>query len=106
MAKQTKIFFPTPNAKKTSKLLQLDRISLGLMVKFLIGRNRLNRHTNLQTNVIDLYFCRFCLEEEESSFYVIAECPALKPYRFVAFGKSSTLPNLLDWKVSKVNINY
>ena len=81
-ARQTKIFFPSPNAKKSSKLLQLDRMSLGLMVQFLTGHNRLNRHTNLLTNVIDIYSCRFCLEEEESSFHVIAECPALQPYRY------------------------
>ena len=102
MARQTKIFFPTPNAKKSSKLLQLDRNSLGLMVQFLTGHNRLKRHTNIQNNVSDLYSCRFCLEDEESSYHVIAECPALKTYRYVAFGNSSTLPNPMEWSIIQV----
>ena len=102
LARQTKIFFPTPDAKKSSKLLQLDRSSLGLMVQFLTGHNRLKRHANIQTNVTDLYSCRFCLEDEESSYHVIAECPALKPYRNVAFGNSSTLPNPMEWSITQV----
>ena len=51
-----------------------------------------------------MYSCRLCLEEEESSFHVIAECPAMEIYRMGAFKLPipSILPNPPDWEVSQV----
>ena len=84
-ARQTKIWFPTMNAKKSSQLLKRKRNDLSRLVQFLTGHNKLKRHKNIQNNVIDMYSCRLCYEDEESSFHVIAECPAMEIYRMGAF---------------------
>ena len=54
--------------------------------------------------MIDHHSCRSCFEEEESSFHVIAECPALQSYRSEAFKLSipTTLPNPPEWTVTQV----
>ena len=69
-ARQTKIWFPQPNAKKTSNLLKLNRNNLSRLVQFLTGHNKLKRHKNIQEGVIDPNSCRLCFEDEESSFHV------------------------------------
>ena len=72
-ARQTKIWFPKPDQKKSLQLLRLGRKILSRLTQFLTGLNKLKRHKNLQNRVIDPYSCRLYLEEEESSFHVIAE---------------------------------
>ena len=101
-ARQTKIWFPKPNSKKSSLLLRLNRNNLGRLVQFLTGHNKLKRHKNIQDGVINPHSCTFCFEEEESSFHVIAECPALQFFRTGAFKTPTTLPNPPDWTVSQV----
>ena len=105
-ARQTKIWFPTMNAKKSSQLLKMKRNDLSRLVRFLTGHNKLKRHKNIQNNVTDMYSCRLCKEEEESSFHVIAECPAMEIYRMGAFQlpTPSTLPNPPDWEVRQIEI--
>ena len=84
-ARQTKIWFPKPNLKKSNTLLRLSRNNLSKLVQFLTGHNKLKRHKNLQSGVSDPHSCRLCLEEEESSFHVIAECPATQSVRTRVF---------------------
>ena len=52
-----------------------------------------------------MHSCRLCEEEEESSFHVIAECPATQIYRTGAFQLPipTILPNPPDWEVSQVD---
>ena len=104
-ARQTKIWFPIPNSKKSSLLLRLDRKNLSRLVQFLTGHNMLKRHKNTQNGVIDPHSCRLCLEEEESSFHVIAECPAMQSYRSGVFKLLQYFPihqtgRLHNWKDS------
>ena len=42
-ARQTKIWFPQPNAKKTSNLLKLNRNNLSRLMQFLTGHNKLKK---------------------------------------------------------------
>ena len=104
-ARQTKIWFPKPDLKKSLNLLKMKRNNLSRLVQFLTGHNKLKRHKNLQNGVTDLHSCRLCLEEEESSFHVIAECPATLQYRSRIFKlpAPAILPNPPDWTVSQVN---
>ena len=67
----------------------MKRGNLGRLVQFLTGHNKLKRHRNIQNGIIDPESCRLCQEDEESSYHVIAECPALQAYR----GKIFQLPN-------------
>ena len=100
---QTKIWFPKPDCKKSTHLL--TRNNLSRLVQFLTGHNKLKRHKNLQNGVNDPYSCRLCLEEEESSFHVIAECPATLAARSGVFKlpTPTTLPNPPDWTVRQVD---
>ena len=103
-ARQTKIWFPKPDLKKSIKLLKLDRKYLSRLVQFLTGHNKLKRHKNLQNKVEDPYSCRLCLENEESTFHVIAECPATQSVRTKVFELPTPmdLPDPPDWDVSQV----
>ena len=103
-ARQTKIWFPTMNAKKSSQLLKMKRQDHSRLVQFLTGHNKLKRHKNIQNNVTDMYSCRLCYENEESSLHVIAECPAMEIYRMGAFQlpTPSTLPNPPEWEVGQI----
>ena len=103
-ARQTKIWFPKPDPKKSHQLLQMMRKNLGRLVQFFTGHNRLKRHKNLQQGIINPYSCRLFLEKEESSFHVIAECPALQSIRSEVFElpAPSNLPNPPDWTLSQV----
>ena len=104
-ARQTKIWFPVTNSKKSLQLLKMKRNNLSRLVQFLTGHNKLKRHKNIQNGVIDPHSCRLCLEEEESSFHVIAECPATVSYRSRIFKlpAPAILPNPPNWTISQVN---
>ena len=82
----------------------MNRDNLSRIVQFITGHNRLKRHKNIQDGVLDPHSCRLCLEEEESSFHVIAECPAMQIHRSEVFKLSipKNLPNPPDWTVSQV----
>ena len=103
-ARQTKIWFPKPDPKKSHLLLKMDRNNLSKIVQFLTGHNKLKRHKNIQEGVLDPHSCRLCLEEEESSFLVIAECPAMQIHRSEVFKLPIpiNLPNPPDWTLSQV----
>ena len=104
-ARQTKIWFPEPDLKKSLQLLGMQRNNLSRLVQFLTGHNKLKRHKNLQNGVSDPHSCRLCFEEEESSFHVIAECRKTQSYRSEIFKLPAfaNLPNSPDWTVSQVN---
>ena len=55
--------------------------------------------------IIDPESCRLCQEDEESSYHVIAECPALQAYRGKIFQLSNptTLPDPPVWSVMQIS---
>ena len=81
----------------------MGRKNLSRLVQFLTGHNKLKRHKNIQNGVDNPQSCRLCEEEEESSFHVIAECPATQFYRRNIFQNNTALPNPPDWTVSQVD---
>ena len=100
-ARQTKIWFPYLNKKASHQLLRLKRLDLGLAVQFITGHNRLKKHEAI-VNHNSNDTCRLCLEDVESSWHVIGECPALWRERRNIFRLTSgitTLNNPPDWKV-------
>ena len=83
--RQTKIWFPTPNTRVSAKLVTRGRLPFSELVQTLTGHNFLNRHQH----VIDPDAsgeCRLCMEDDESSWHVVAECPALARTRLSVFG--------------------
>ena len=81
---------------------RMKRNNHSRIVQFLTGHNKLKRHKNIQNGVDDSHSCRLCCEEEESSFHVIAECPATYSYRWEVFQCSTILPNPPDWTLEQV----
>ena len=79
----------------------MNRENLSRMTQFLTGHNKLERHKNIQKGIINPNSCRLCKEEEESSFHVIGECPALQKTRLEIFQKHQ-LPNPPVWEVRQV----
>ena len=100
-ARQTKIWFKNLNPKKSSQLLNMNRPNLSRMIQFITGHNKLKRHKNIQEGVEDPESCRLCLEDEESSFHVIAECPALLRARYEIFNKQ-ILKSYPTWEVKQI----
>ena len=64
------------------------------------GFNRLNRHESLVNKEIDP-ICRFCAEDDESGWHIIAECPAFWLKRREAFG-SHFLDDSSNWKIKQL----
>ena len=101
-ARQTKRWFKRPDPNKSKKLMGLNRENLSLIIQFLTGHNKLKRHKNLQANIVDPNSCRLCLEEEESSYHVMAECPATQVFRWNIFQTTTVLQNHPVWSVSQI----
>ena len=102
-ARQTKIWFPIPDIKKSQQLLNMKRTNLSRLVQFFTGHNNLKRHRNIQNGVNDPESCRLCQEDEESSYHVIAECPAMQYFRSKIFQTPTLLPDPPVWSVKQVS---
>ena len=87
--RQTKLWFPKLDAESRAKsktLVALSRENISLAIQFITGFNRLNKHQNTcnPMEVTDPE-CRYCMEDDESAWHVLAECPALGPNRIDVF---------------------
>jgi ribonuclease HI len=101
-ARQTKIFFPTPDPKMALRLLQMNRDSFGLMFRWISGHNYLLRHLNLLSPAdFPNPNCRLCHQEPETSSHLIIDCPVLATKRWQIFGEH-ILHNIPLWTVPKL----
>ena len=100
-ARQTKIWFPKPDPKKSKELLKMKRKKLSKMIQFLSGHNKLKYHMNLQDGINDPGSCRLCMEDEESSYHIIGECPAMEQIRFEIFHRN-ILGEKPIWEIPQV----
>ena len=66
--------------------MNTERAAFGTLVQILTGHNFLKRHNALVDHTDDAE-CRLCLEEEETTFHVVAECDALVSARTNAFSE-------------------
>ncbi|MCF6239054.1 MAG: hypothetical protein L3J79_09665 [Candidatus Marinimicrobia bacterium] len=87
LGRQTKIWFPTPAPNLTKNLLKLSRYELGHVVQIITGHNYLNYHLHNQSKV-DSPLCRYCQEDQETSWHLIADCPAFGLSRMQIFCKT------------------
>ena len=74
LAKETKQFFPGPNAALSKEIRKLSRVSLAHLVRITSGHNNLNLHFS-RCNPGENPFCRFCGEQWETFFHWAMDCP-------------------------------
>ena len=99
-ARQTKIWFPSAKVTHSRVLLKCNRQDLGLAVAMITGHNCLKRHETIIDPDGDS-LCRLCGEEEETSWHIIGECPALWKVRLDTF-QQLQMENPPRWKVSQL----
>jgi ribonuclease HI len=87
--RQTKQWFPEPNKKVSFQLIRLDRRDFSTAVQLITGHNFMMRH-QWKLGETSSPTCRLCEggddDDEESTFHVVAECPALAAKRLKHFG--------------------
>ena len=83
-ARQTKLFFPLPNQKKSFEVVNRSRQDLSMLVRCCTGHNFLRKHRFVQKRVADSK-CHMCEFEEESSLHLIMYCPAFELLRITTF---------------------
>ncbi len=98
--RQTKQWFPSTDKHKSYKILELPRFLYSHMVQIITGHNFMRRHESLVHDTNDSE-CRLCLEEEETSYHIFAECPALARTRLMVLGTTSWA-NLQDLSVHQI----
>jgi ribonuclease HI len=88
-ARQTKIFFPKPDKRKSNKLIKLDRQTYGQAFRWISGHS-FHRYHNHLTNP-DTYpssLCKLCKDEKEETHHLYAHCCGLAHLRMRVLGKS------------------
>jgi ribonuclease HI len=98
--RQTKQWFPDLDLARSDQVIKLNRKLFSNVVQLITGHNFLKRHEALMDPSKDPE-CRLCMEDEETSFHVVAECPALAAVRYRTFG-AIHLDAPLDMSVSGV----
>ena len=99
--RQTKIWFPTIDRKNSKNLVNLKRLDLGLLTQMITGHNRLNRHESLINPEVDPTCSECCEEDEQTSWHIICECPALWYNREQIFGEKFLDLNP-EWTVNQL----
>ena len=85
-ARQTKTWLSRNDRNISRQLLLLNREELGLVVQFMTGHNRLNRHENLVNPEVNPR-CRLCKSkwDKETTWHIVGECPRLISARLDSF---------------------
>lgn len=98
--RQTKQWFPTLDKSKSERLVNLDRSTLGLVVQLITGFNGFMYHeSNIAKEEVDST-CRLCLEDTETSWHIVCECPALWRLRREIF--NTHYISKLKWSVKHI----
>lgn len=100
--RQARTLWPSRQSTQTRILLAYDRETIHKVLQLVTGHNVFNRHLFIM-NWYNDPTCRLCGEDEETSFHVLIECPALKWARFAVFGREYLdIPDKNSWKGWKV----
>jgi hypothetical protein len=83
--KQTKGFFQGPSARRTKKLLQINRNHLWWVIGLLTGHCHLTGHL-FKIGLMDRPVCERCLEKDESATHILCDLEAIDYLRFCHLG--------------------
>ena len=100
--RQTKIFFPELDRKKSSSLRRLERKKLGMIVSVLTGHNRLKYHQSKMDPLQQDSSCRFCQWEEETAAHLVCSCPAFWSSRLECFNDTFLEETAPEWKLGQL----
>ena len=90
--RQTKLFFPEVNRSQSKRLLRLGKVDFSRCVRYITGFNWLRRCRRIiEPEDTPTDECRLCEMEEESSYHIVAVCPALVGPRMRCLG---------DWQLN------
>jgi ribonuclease HI len=96
-ARQTKIFFPEPNAKNSKKLLRYDRTTCAKLFRWISGHSFHRYHNHITNpNKYPNPLCRACNTEREETSHLFAYCNGLTPIRIRICG-AAILPENFTW---------
>ena len=98
--RQTKQWFPLLDKSRAFMILHQGRKAISWMVQLITGHNFMKRHESLVQDNADNE-CRLCLEDEETTLHIMAECPALAAVRLQVFGiPFQSIP--LRWSIREI----
>lgn len=104
--RQSKLFFPKIDLKKSSELYKTDKSTFSALVRWISGHCFLKRHNYLiRQNVITESdeatdpLCRLCEDELETPQHLVTECPCLINLRLNCFGVRLSDPLNPTWDV-------
>ena len=100
-ARQTRLFFPDIDLKKSRELRKLTRENLSKAIRAITGHDFRRRHESLVSGV-NLGNCRFCDQQEESSFHVVNQCPRLAWKRMEIFKTQLGATSNPGWQVRQL----
>jgi ribonuclease HI len=96
-ARQTKIFFPTPNPNISKKLLSYDRQECARLFRWISGLSFHRYHNHLlQPETYPDPSCRLCSNDKEETSHLFATCPGLAHIRQSTIGQLS-LTSPIKW---------
>jgi ribonuclease HI len=96
-ARQTKIFFPHPNPKKSKQILAHDKPTCAELFRWISGHSFHRYHNHLTTPTIyNDPTCRMCGESKEETSHLFAYCAGLAHSRMKICGLT-ILPDQFAW---------
>ena len=79
-ARMSKLFIKNSCKFKAKEALTMGRQRLGTLIRIVTGHNALNYFRNKVDEDINSE-CRFCMEEDETFWHLVTECPAFATLR-------------------------
>jgi hypothetical protein len=91
--RQTKLWFPKIDHETSKWLFKLDRCSYGHIIQIVTGHNYLNYHL-FNCKKVENPSCRYCDEDNETSWHLLAECPKFAQLRMGFSGDHKVPPGI------------
>ena len=94
----TKEFYPKPRRNRQKEINTLNRKDMTLWIEITTGQNNLNY---VQSKIYCISpECRFCLEEDETFYHLLTECPCFQDTRSnIILTRNGTIE---DWTIKQI----
>ena len=100
-----KLFYQKPNSNQAKYVIKLNRIELSRFLRLISGHNGLFYFKHKVDPLINP-ICRFCLQENETFYHLITDCPSFYDSRRSIF-LDQTIDTSETWSVRDIlNFSY